>query len=277
MSTTTVMAPARSVPWIVRIAMAVIVAYVVIAATAPLIAPYGQTEIAGDPGLEWGAGHVFGTDDLGRDVLSRLLFGIRNTVVLAFVINLLAFAAGITLGLLAASIGGWVDSILSRIVDTIMALPQLILALLLISIFGSSVGMLIAITVLIDFTRVFRLARAVSMNIVVMPFVETARLRGESIFWCMRREVLPNVVTPLLAEFGIRFCYVFLFISGLSFLGLGLQPPAADLGSMVRESSTLISFGDLTPLVPAATIALLTISVNLVIDWMLHRASGLDE
>jgi peptide/nickel transport system permease protein len=114
------------------------------------------------------------------------------------------------------------------------------------------------------------------MNVVVLPYVEAARVRGESLFWCIRREVAPNVITPLLAEFGIRFCYVFLFISGLSFLGLGLQPPRADLGSMVRETSALISFGEFTPLIPAIAIAALTISVNLVIDWVLRLKSGLD-
>jgi peptide/nickel transport system permease protein len=115
------------------------------------------------------------------------------------------------------------------------------------------------------------------MNIVVMDFVETARLRGEGAWWVVTREILPNAAPTLLAEFGLRFCFVFLFISALSFLGLGIQPPTADLGSIVRENAILISFGDYTPLVAAAAIALLTVGVNFVVDWMLQITSGLKE
>ena len=112
---------------------------------------------------------------------------------------------------------------------------------------------------------------------VVMDYVEAARLRGEGLWWIMSREVLPNALPPLVAEFGLRFCFVFLFISALSFLGLGIQPPTADWGSMVRDNATLMTFGDITPLVPAAAIALLTVAVNFVVDWFLHKASGLKE
>jgi len=129
----------------------------------------------------------------------------------------------------------------------------------------------------LDSTRVFRLARAVGMNIVVMDYVEVARLRGEGLWWVITREVMPNAMPPLVAEFGLRFCFVFLFLSALSFLGLGIQPPTADWGSMVRDNATLISFGDITPLLPAAAIALLTIGVNFVVDWFLHQTSGLRD
>jgi peptide/nickel transport system permease protein len=254
----------------------IIFVYIVVGISAPFIAPYGEREITGLSTEPWSAAHLLGTDDLGRDVLSRIIFGIRNTVALAFCINALAFAAGGSLGLLAAIVRGWIDNILARLVDAIMALPQLIMALLVISIFGGSIGVLVGVIALLDGTRVFRLCRAVGMNLAVMNYVEVSRLRGEGLLWCIGREILPNMTTPLLAEFGIRFCYVFLFISGLSFLGLGLQPPTADLGSMVRETSGLISFGDFTPLIPAAAIAILTISVNLVIDWIQTTTSGLD-
>ena len=123
----------------------------------------------------------------------------------------------------------------------------------------------------------FRVTRAAATNVEVMEFVEVAKLRGENLWWLIRREVLPNITAPLAAEFGIRFTFTFLFIAGLSFLGLGIQPPTADWGSMVRENSILITFGDFTPLLPAATIALLTISVNFIIDWFLHKSSGLKE
>jgi peptide/nickel transport system permease protein len=136
---------------------------------------------------------------------------------------------------------------------------------------------LILVIAILDSTRVFRLARAVSMNIVVLDFVEAARLRGEGTFWIILREVLPNSMPPLVAEFGLRFCFVFLFISSLSFLGLGLQPPTADWGSMVRDNATLITYGDITPLLPAAAIALLTVAVNFVVDWFLHKTSGIRD
>jgi peptide/nickel transport system permease protein len=125
--------------------------------------------------------------------------------------------------------------------------------------------------------RVFRLTRAVAGNIVVMDYIEAAKLRGEGDLYLIRKEILPNSTAPLIAEFGLEFCFVFLLIAGLSFLGLGIQPPTADWGSMVRENATLISFGDITPLIPAAAIALLTVAVNFVVDWMLFRSSGLKE
>jgi peptide/nickel transport system permease protein len=176
-----------------------------------------------------------------------------------------------------AILGGWVDQILSRIVDVLMAIPQLIFALLILTILGTSIPVLVVVLAVLDSTRVFRLTRAVAMNIVVMDFVEAARIRGEGIGWIMRREVLPNSLPPLVAEFGLRFCFVFLFIAALSFLGLGIQPPTADWGSMVRDNATLISYGDITPLLPAGAIALLTVGVNFVVDWFLHKTSGLRD
>ena len=158
-----------------------------------------------------------------------------------------------------------------------MAIPSLIFKLLLLTIFGASILNMVLIVALIDATRVFRLARSVAMDVVAMDFIEAARLRGEKLPRLIVREVLPNVTAPLMAEFGLRFCFVFLAISALSFLGLGIQPPTADWGSMVRQNASLISFGDITPLLPAAAIGLLTVSVNFVVDWFLHLSSGLKD
>ncbi len=174
-------------------------------------------------------------------------------------------------------LGGWIDQLLSRLVDILMAIPQLIFALVLLVIVGPSITNLILIIAVLDSTRVFRLTRAVAMNVVVLDFVEAARLQGEKLAWIMGREILPNIMPPLVAEFGLRFCFVFLTIAALSFLGLGIQPPTADWGSMVRENSTLINYGDITPLLPAAAIALLTVAINFVVDWFLHKTSGLKE
>ena len=266
---------ARAAPLTASFGVIVIALYVLVALLAPALAPYGEREIVGAQYLAWDAAHPLGTDALGRDTLSRLLYGARNTVGIAFLTTALAFAIGSTLGLLAAALGGWVDQLLSRLVDVLMAIPALIFALLLLTILGTSIPNMIAVIAVIDATRVFRLARAVSVGIVAMDYIEAARLRGEGLPRLIGREILPNAAAPLVAEFGLRFCFVFLAISALSFLGLGIQPPIADWGSMVRENATLITFGDVTPLLPAGAIALLTVAVNFVVDWMLHRASGL--
>jgi peptide/nickel transport system permease protein len=267
----------KTAPLTAWFGMAVITAYVVISVFAPLIAPYGEAEIVGDQYAPWSDQFLFGTDQLGRDMLSRLIFGARNTIGIAVLTTAVSFTIGGTLGLLASVLGGWADLLLARLVDVLMAIPQLIFALVLLVIFGPSITNLILIIAVLDSTRVFRLTRAVAMNVVVQDFVEAARLQGEKLGWIMGREILPNILPPLVAEFGLRFCFVFLTIAALSFLGLGIQPPTADWGSMVRENSTLINYGDITPLLPAGAIALLTVAVNFVVDWFLHKTSGLKE
>ncbi|MBV6272569.1 ABC transporter permease [Alcaligenaceae bacterium CGII-47] len=267
----------RTAPPTALFGLAVITLYALVAVFAPLIAPYRESEIVGAEFLPRSAQYLLGTDSLGRDMLSRIIYGARNTVGIALLTTVLAFIVGGTLGILAALRGGWHDQVLSRIVDILMAIPSLIFKLLLLTIFGTSIPSLILIIALVDSTRVFRLSRAVAMNIVVMDYIEAARLRGDGLWRLIRREILPNASAPLLAEFGLRFCFVFLAISALSFLGLGIQPPTADWGSMVRDNSSLITFGDLTPLIPAAAIGLLTIGVNFVVDWMLHASSGLKD
>lgn len=265
----------RSAPPTALFGLLVVVSYILVALLAPVIAPYRETQIVGAEYLPWSEEFLLGTDNLGRDMLSRLIYGARNTVGIAFLTTCLAFLLGGLTGLLAATMRGWTDQLLSRLVDVLMAIPALIFALLILTVVGTSVPALVCVIAVLESTRVYRLARAVAMNIVVLDFVEAARLRGEGLGWIIRREILPNALPPLVAEFGLRFCFVFLFISALSFLGLGIQPPTADWGSMVRENATLITFGDITPLLPAAAIALLTIGVNFVVDWFLHKTSGL--
>ncbi|MDG1178435.1 MAG: ABC transporter permease [SAR324 cluster bacterium] len=266
-----------STPWSARFGIVVILIFSVISIFAPLIAPYGETEIIGKSYELWSEKHILGTDNLGRDMLSRLIFGARNTIGMALLTTLLAFLIGSITGMIAAVLGGWVDQIFGRIVDVLMSIPSLIFALLILSFFGTSVTYLIGTIAILEATRVFRLARATGMNVAVMDFVEVAKLRGEKLGWIIRKEILPNITAPLLAEFGLRFCFVFLFISALSFLGLGIQPPSADWGSMVRDNATLISYDDITPLLPAGAIALLTVATNFVVDWMLHKSSGLKD
>ena len=267
----------RSSPWSARFGMFVVLFYVFMAIFAPVLTPYGESEIVAAEYEPWSSEFLLGTDNLGRDMLTRLIYGARNTIGIALVTTVLAFLIGSVAGFLAATLGGWTDQAISRVVDILMAIPQLIFALLILTIVGTAIPVLVVVIAVLDSTRVFRLARAVAMNIVVMDYVEVARLRGEGLWWIMRRELLPNALPPLVAEFGLRFCFVFLLLSALSFLGLGIQPPTADWGSMVRDNATLITFGDFTPILPAASIALLTVGVNFIVDWFLHQTAGLKD
>ena len=263
--------------------MIVIFGYAVVSIFAPMLAPFGEADSQFSAYQTFSSKHILGTDQIGRDILSRLIYGARNTIGIALITTIISFVIGMTLGLIAAINRSYLDQVISRGVDVLMAIPSLIFALMLLSIFGSSTFSLICIMAVLDSTRVFRLTRAVSMNVVVMDYVEAATLRGEKLGWIMRKEILPNILPPLVAEFGLRFCFVFLAIAALSFLGVGIQPPTADWGTMVRETANLIQFAkyDLTramvPLVPAACIALLTVSVNFVVDWFLHKTSGIRD
>jgi peptide/nickel transport system permease protein len=267
----------RRAPLTAWFGLIVILLYLVAAFFAPLIAPYGETDLVGGPFDPWSDLNWLGTDQLGRDMFSRLIYAARNTMGIAVLTTILSFTIGGLLGLLAAVLRGWVDQILGRIVDLMMSIPQLIFSLVLLSFLGASVVNLVIIIGVLDSTRVFRLTRAVATNVAVLDFVEAAKLQGEGLLWVMTREILPNILPPLAAEFGLRFCFVFLTISALSFLGLGIQPPTADWGSMVAQNATLIGFGDPTPLLPAGAIALLTVAINFVVDWFLHKSSGLRE
>jgi len=264
-------------PLSAKIGLFIIFVYIFVALFAPLIAPFGESELVGKKYQAWDDEFLLGTDNLGRDMLSRIIYGARNTVGIAVITTLFAFVTGGVCGIIAAVVGGWLDQLLSRVVDVLMAIPSLIFSMLLLSIFGTSVVSLILIIGTLDATRVFRISRAVSLNVVVMDFIEAAKLRGEKLAWISVREILPNIAAPLAAEFGLRFCFVFLTISALSFLGLGIQPPTADWGSMVRDTADLITFEDYTPLIPAAAIMVLTIGVNFVVDWFLHKTSGLKD
>jgi peptide/nickel transport system permease protein len=263
--------------------MIVILIYLIAAIFAPLIAPYGESEVVGRAYQPAGAEFWLGTDQIGRDLFSRLIYGARNTIGIAFFTTLLSFIIGGTLGVLTALKRGWLDQGISRIVDAFLAIPVLIFALMLLAVFGKSILNLVLILALLDATRVFRLARATALDVVVMDYVEAAKLRGEGMGWIIFREVLPNILPPMITEFGLRFCFVFLTISALSFLGVGIQPPTADWGSMVAESKTLITFPVPkfpwipAPFYPAIAIALLTVAINFVVDWFLHKTSGLRD
>ena len=264
-------------PWSARVGLLILFFFAMCILFAPWIAPYGESQIVGDVWEPIGGTFLFGTDQIGRDLLSRLIYGARNTISLALLTTALSFLFGGLMGFLAATMRGWVDQALSRFVDIIISIPTLIFALIVLSAVGTSIPVLVTVIGIVYAMPVYRIARAVAMDIEIMDYVEAARLRGEGLWWIMWREILPNALTPLAAEFGLRFCFVFLLISGLSFLGLGLQPPLADWGAMVRGNADGIAWGIYHGLIPAGCIALLTISVNLLVDWLVHKASGLRE
>jgi len=260
--------------WFGLVVMAI---FLVVAIFTPWLAPYEESANIGGTWDEPSATSWLGGDQIGRDMLTRIMYGSRMTIAVALAITSLSFLIGIVLGFISAVVGGWVDIFFTRLLDVMLSIPSLIFALIILGVFGSSIPVLILTIAVIDSTRVFRLARALGMNLAVLEYVEAARLRGEGLWWVITREILPNARAPLVSEFGLRFCFNFLFIAGLSFLGLGIQPPYADLGGMVRENAAAINFGMMAPIYPAVTIALLTVSVNLVVDWMLSidaRPSG---
>ncbi len=242
---------------------------------APWIAPYPLTEIVGGVWEPASSQFWLGTDNLGRDLLSRMIYGARTTIFIASMATLLSFTLGSVLGLTAAVIGGWFDQLLSRFVDLLMSIPTLIFALVVLSVLPANLITLILVMGILDSTRVYRLARSVAVDINVMDFVETAKLRGEGRMWIVFREILPNALSPLVAELGLRFIFQVLFLSALSFLGLGIQPPEADWGGMVKENKDGIIFGIPAALIPAAAISILAIAVNLIADWVLNRTTDL--
>ncbi len=257
------------------VGLAGVVFYLFIAVFAPLIAPYPVFEVVGGVWEPPSRQFPLGTDNIGRDLLSRMIWGAQITILVAAAATFISFIIGVLLGFLAAILRGWVDQGLSRFNDLLMAIPTLIFALVVLSVLPTDLYVLILVMAVLDSTRVYRISRAVAVDIAVMDYVEAARLRGEGWRWIMLREILPNALSPLLGELGLRFAFAVLFLSSLSFLGLGVQPPVADWGSMVKENKDGIVFGIGAALIPGTAIATLAICVNLVVDWALNRTSSL--
>ena len=263
--------------------MIVLFIYLFAAIFAPLIAPHGEAEIFPVAYAPWGGEHLLGTDQIGRDIFSRIIFAARNTIGICLIATVLALIIGTVFGIIAALDRRYIDQILSRIVDTLMSIPVMIFTFILLSVFGPSNLNLILILGILESTRFFRISRSVAVGQVVLEYVEVARLRGEKLSYIIFREILPNISSPLIIEFGLRFIFIIFTISSLSFLGIGIQPPSADWASMVRENAILIQYAQyditagLTPLIPAAAIALLCVSINFVVDWYLYITSGLKD
>lgn len=259
----------QRVPLPAVIGLLIIAANLLAAVLAPWIAPFPEADVVGDAWADADRVYWLGLDNLGRDIVSRLLYGARMSIGLSLLITMLSFAIGVIGGFTAAIGKGWIDAVLSRFVDLILAMPTLIFAFVVLSVMGTDLVVLVVTLACLDSVKVFRLARALAVNIGALEYVEVARVRGEGLWWVITREILPNAMAPLIAEFGLRFTFAFLFVAALSFLGLGVQPPTADWGSMVRDYRDVIALDSLAPFYPAGAIAILTIGVNFVVDWLL--------
>lgn len=258
--------------WIGAVNVAIILA---LAAFGPWLAPYSEAEIVQYGGFSApGGDYLLGTDFLGRDLLSRLMAGAQVTIGITLAATALAYAIGMTLGIAAALAGGWTDLIISRLNDSFFAIPKIMLGLIAVTALGSGIGVLIGVAGVVYATGVFVVSRSLALNVIGLDFVQVARARGEGVFWIIFREILPNISVPLATDVGIRFIYVILFISSISFLGLGVQPPVADWGSMVHENLTGLMLGSIAPLAPAIAIAVTTVSVNLIVDDISAQTGG---
>ena len=274
--------------WAGKTGLVVLIFWVIIVAIGPLISPYHEADIldeelfvvpGGDeyPDTEFQPPSkivLLGTDYIGRDLLSRVLYGARTTIGISLIATLWAYLIGVTLGIAAAVGSKFLDMALSRLNDAILSIPSLMMALVMIAALGSTIPLLIFLTGIIYAASVFRIARSLGQEVMVSDFVEAARVRGEGLWWIITREILPNIMMPLATDFGLRFVWVILFVSALSFLGLGVQPPMSDWGSMVKENLPGLIYGSIAPIVPSLAIATLTISVNMIVDDISAHTGG---
>ena len=275
--------------WAGKLGIAVLVFWAIIVVIGPSISPYHEAEFLDESlFIVPGSGEKYpdtdfqppsrvvllGSDYMGRDTLSRILFGARTTIGISFIATILAYLIGVTLGIAAAVGSRFLDMVLSRVNDALLSIPSIMLGLVMIAALGSTIPLLIVLTGIIYAASVFRIARSLGQEVMVSDFVEAARVRGEGLWWIITREILPNVAMPLATDFGLRFVWVILFISALSFLGLGVQPPMSDWGSMVKENLPGLIYGSVAPLVPSLAIATLTISVNMIVDDVSAQTGG---
>ena len=274
--------------WAGKTGVVVLIFWAIIVAVGPMIAPYYEGDILDEELFMVPGGDEYpdtdfqppskivylGTDYLGRDTLSRILYGARTTIGISFIATLWAYVIGVTLGIAAAVGSKLLDMTLSRLNDAVLAIPSLMLALVMIAALGSTIPLLILLTGIIYAASVFRIARSLGQEVMVSDFVEAARVRGEGLWWIITREILPNIAMPLATDFGLRFVWIILFISALSFLGLGVRPPMSDWGSMVKENLPGLIYGSIAPIVPSLAIATLTISVNMIVDDISAHSGG---
>jgi peptide/nickel transport system permease protein len=292
---TTVAAPGPAVglpkqhrPWVVlllgawrqgrtKIGLALVVLLVGCALIGPLFAPYTPTEFVGTPFEKPSADALLGTDNLGRDVLSRFLWGGRSILALAALSTLIGVGLGVAVGLVAAYARNVVDDVLMRAMDVILAFPQIVLALVAVATVGPELWLLVLVVGITTVPRVARVVRGAALDVVERDFVRAAEGIGVSRTKILFGEVLPNVTSPLVVETSLRLTFSIALISGLSFLGFGLQPPAADWGLMINENRLGLEIQPWGVVMPVIAIGLLTIGTSLVGDGFSRASIGIER
>ncbi len=247
-----------------------------IALFGPFFAPYSPTKTVATPFEDPSGTALLGTDELGRDVLSRVLWGGRSVLGLALLATGIAYLGGALIGLVAGYSRGWLDGLLMRGADVLISFPALLFILVIVTGAGTSKAVLVATVAVVQMPLIARIIRTATLQQSVSGFVEAAEARGERSFAILRREILPNIVSPIMADAGLRFTFSIILVASVNFFGLGLQPPDADWGLMISENRDGLNLNPFVILVPAALIALLTVSVNLVGDSF-ARSSGRSE
>jgi peptide/nickel transport system permease protein len=260
-----------------RVGLAIVAVLVLVALAGPLAAPHSPTEFVAIPNSPPSGEATFGADALGRDVLSRFLNGGRTVLWLAAAATVLGIVVGVVVGLVAAYARNWLDDVLMRGNDVLLAFPQIIFVLLAVSALGPKLWLIVLTVGLTHAPRVARVIRGAALEVVERDFVKSAEVVGERRWRIVFAEVLPNVTSPLLVEVGLRMTYSIGLVAGISFLGFGLQPPAADWGLMINENRLSITVQPWAVLLPVIAIGLLTVGTNLITDGLSRALAGIDR
>jgi peptide/nickel transport system permease protein len=260
-----------------KIGAAIVLFLIAIALFGPLFAPHSPTEFIAVPNSAPSGDALFGADALGRDVWSRFLNGGRSVLWMAAAATLLGVGVGVMIGLVAAYSRNWVDDVLMRASDVVLAFPQIILALLAVSAIGPKLWLIVLVVAIGHMPRVARVIRGAAQEVVERDFVKAAEAVGEKRSRIVFGELLPNVTSPLLVELGLRMTYSIGLIAALSFLGFGLQPPSSDWGLMINDNRLSITVQPWAVVLPVLAIGLLTVGTNLITDGIARAAIGIDR
>lgn len=248
------------------IGFAILIIILLVAGLGPLVAPYDPTAPVDLPSAPPSAGFLLGTDFLGRDVLSRLLCGGLSVVVMGVSSTVIAYIVALAIGMYAGTVSGLADSLIMRAVDVVLSFPPMIVLLLLVGGFQSHSWVLVLGVVIVQLPSISRIGRAATLSVASSSFVEVSRARGDPITRILRRDILPNVLQTVTADFGIRFGYSIILIASVNYLGLGIQPPASDWGLMISENQAYVGLNPWAVVAPAVMLALITMGVNLFAD-----------
>jgi len=260
-----------------QIGLALFLFIVAVAVFGPFVAPHSPYEFVTAPFAKPSSAAVLGGDNLGRDVLSRVLYGGRSVLILSFIATAIGMIIGVSLGLFAGYARAAVDDVIMRLLDVFLAFPQIVLVLLLVSVLGPRLWLIVLTVGLSHAPRIARVARGSTLEVKERDFVKAAESLGVSRLKIAFGEILPTITSPLFVEFGLRLTYSIGLIAALSFLGFGLQPPSADWGLMINENRIGLLIQPYSIFVPVALIAILTIGVNLATDGMARAMIGIER